>query len=183
LQSGLKAFVDWDAEACGRPTSWNDLETLGITRCRRGCRPRRLGCHGMLLDMHACAASTSTSRQRERETVDNSTELSIEGGGLCLSKRFTLERHLSRQLKYVCLRYAVWPLHQGLLQGLSGPDRSHSIAYYGNVGWISAWTWRLSDQCDGTSRLQKRGNSVERWWPDASSCCSLSWPAACSFSY
>jgi ariadne-1 len=185
LQSGLKAFVDWDTEAWDESASWNDLEeapaaSLGAAEAvaRDGS-----GVMELLLDMLLFWPPASSSRRRERETVDNSTGLSIEGLARInhLSKGSTWNDIYLRQLKYVCLRYAVWPLQQGLLRGPAGLDRSRLLCVLTTSGGSAHGRLAASllNQCDGTSRLQKRGNNA---WKDgvqkASCCCSLS--LACS---
>jgi hypothetical protein len=73
-----------------------------------------------------------------------------------------------RKLKYACLHYAVCPLHQGLLQGPAGPDRARLLCVLTASGGSVAAS--LLNQCDGTSRLQKRGNA----WTSVQTSCSLS---------
>lgn len=176
LQSGLKAFVDWDTEAWDQAANWNDLEEARAASVGAAETVARDGSGVMelLLDILLFWPPVSSGRQRERETVDNLTGLSIEGLARInhLSKGSSWNDIYLRQLKYVCLRYAVWPLHQGLLQGPAGPDRSRLLCVLTASGGSAHGRLAVSllNQCDGMSRLQKRGNA----WTGVQASCSLS---------
>ena len=180
LQSGLRALVDWDTDAWDAPCAWNDLEqapSASLDAVKAGERDGS-GVMELLLDILLFWPPT-TDRSMQNEAVDNSTGLPIEG-----LLRINHARKGSswndvylRQLKYSCLRYAVWPLDQGLFRGLTiGLDRARLLCILTSSGGSMHGRLAASflNQCDGTSRLCK----VVKDWTGSETSCSLA--LACS---
>lgn len=175
LHSGLKALGDWDAHDWDEHCSWHDLGQASPASSKAALAVSQDGSGVMelLLDILLFWPPTTSRIIRRDETVDNSTGLSIEGlarvNHPCKGSLWN-EVYL-RQLKYACLRYAVWPLNQGILQGAMGPDRARLLCILtvsgGSMhGRLAAL---LLNQYDGISRLRKQ----DKGWTDAQVSCSL----------